>query len=380
MIPRKQMKNKKARAIPTGSGRASRDPWLAVFCGFVLTVFLFYQGFTALTGDPHEQRSAIQAAALAAARDISAIVIDDPNFGLIGLSDSPTVSNARASSNPYGPSVTGINTLLDVIRVHLIVADSLKNPIMTRQAIVDYNNCLAAQHHLLRALEAATSLNGTGVNANGTVLNPTQDAIDAYNYYSRQTIDGQKSSLISGSLRLSLGYAAHQPGLSQAQEPKSVVLPLHMPQSSLVKASNRVISYTATNTKATVAFVFADLSPDSEIVDCKSFQIDLQNLPYSTPTVIKVDADERQSKTSVTRLTADGQNVQTTTEVVTVHGSAAARAGKVVDLRPNAGALNTTFVLELTQFRCSLLLQAYVGQLVCLQRTFGGVKVSKTQG
>ncbi|HEY9784259.1 MAG TPA: pilus assembly protein TadG-related protein, partial [Candidatus Obscuribacterales bacterium] len=58
----------------------------ALTAGVVIALLFFALAYTRMLGGNQEQRTAIEAAALAAAKDLSRIVIEDPNFGWIGLS------------------------------------------------------------------------------------------------------------------------------------------------------------------------------------------------------------------------------------------------------------------------------------------------------
>jgi len=134
---------------------------LAIFGFLALLIMLFCVKFTGFMGSYHEQRSAIEAAALAAVKDLSAIVITDPNFGLVGLFDSSPIGSNTVAGDGFDTSVTGINTLLGTIRLDLIISDYLQDPLMNQLAITDYNNALITQTNLVTALNAAIAPGGT---------------------------------------------------------------------------------------------------------------------------------------------------------------------------------------------------------------------------
>ena len=139
-----------------------------------LILLLFWLCLAGLFSNPLEQPSAVEAGALAAVKDLSAIVISDPNFGLIGLTDcSPVSSTDTTVRHRHFPRATGINTLFSTIRLHLIAGDAFKDAFLTRRALTEYRYGLAAQHRLLDALRAATLHDGTGKDVNGRILNPT---------------------------------------------------------------------------------------------------------------------------------------------------------------------------------------------------------------
>ena len=307
---------------------------IAVFGMLALLIMIFCLKFTGFVGSYHEQRSAIEAAALAAAKDLSAVVITDPNFGLIGLSDCSPIGSATAAGDGYDCPVTGINTLLGTIRLDLIISDYLEDPLMNQLALNDYNNALNAQKNLVTALTAAAAPGGTGTDANGHVLNPTLDAITAYNANKVHLVAGQSANLVPGSLKLSLGYIdglATRTGIPQPQSVAQVPASL---QSQGFYNANVVINYQTTNgnnpNNAKIPFVFAAAGPTATLVDFRVFQSTIAALPYSTPSVIKVDADEQYTENaSVTH---------------TIRASAAALTGTIVDQRPNPGAFTITFV------------------------------------
>ncbi len=85
---------------------------VAILAGLIVTVILFMLGYVRILGSHSEQRTAIESAALAAAKDLSRIVVEDPNFGLISLSDAAPVGTNTAAGDRYFMPVHGINTLL----------------------------------------------------------------------------------------------------------------------------------------------------------------------------------------------------------------------------------------------------------------------------
>jgi hypothetical protein len=293
--------------------------------GFIgLAIMLFCLKFTGFIGTFHQQRTAIEAAALAAAKDLSAIVIDDPNFGLVGLSDSSPTGTATVAGDGYYTPVTGINTLFGTIRLDMIISDYLQDPLMNQLAVNDYKNALVAQRNLVKALNNAIAPGGTGNDINGNVLNPTQDAINAYSSNSINVAIGQSSKFNIGSMVLSLGYVNGLCTRTPIPQPSSVANVPSDQQSQGFYLPNVPISYDNKQ------FVFAALGPNASLVDYRLFQTTVNNAMYSTPTVVQISADE---------LYTDSSN---TTRIV--HAVAAALPGTIVDQRPNPGAFTITFV------------------------------------
>jgi hypothetical protein len=126
-----KMRKKRKQAIGTmaisSALRSDRGNMIALLAaitlGLVLVLLIFALRFTRFLGSNQEQRTAIEAAALAAANDISRITIDDPNFGMIALSDFAPVGFDTVAVDKQPTPVRGINTVLATVRVDMIIAD-----------------------------------------------------------------------------------------------------------------------------------------------------------------------------------------------------------------------------------------------------------------
>jgi len=282
---------------------------------------MFSLGFTGFIGSYHEQRSAIEAAGLAVAKDISGIVIDDPNFGLVGLSDSSPIGTNTSAQDGFRTEVIGINTLLGTIRLDLIISDYLQDPIMNKMALNDYNKALQTQQALVTALNSVIA-GGTANDCNGNLINPLQDAIQAYNSNKVHLVMGQSSTLITNTLTLTLGYVDGLATRTAVPQPQSIA--------NLTSSQMQQGFYTS-NVSAPYdnqPFVFAALGSNATLVDFRAFQTSISGLPYSTPTVVKIEADELYKSDTSSR---------------TVHAVAAAVAGTVTDQRPYPGAFTISF-------------------------------------
>src|SRR5262249_23924107 len=127
---------------------------VAVSCTFLLAFMLFALSFTRRVGTNHEQKSGSDAAALAAARAMGRIVVDDPNLGLIGLSDSALIGAGTIAGDNYYTQVHSINSILGTIRLDMIVANEIGDPVMLAFAQRDYTNARAAADTLTSVLQA----------------------------------------------------------------------------------------------------------------------------------------------------------------------------------------------------------------------------------
>ncbi|MDP3508588.1 MAG: hypothetical protein Q8T09_11400 [Candidatus Melainabacteria bacterium] len=139
--------------------------------------------------------SPVEIAALAAAEGLSAIVIDDPYFGRIGLSDCSTGGTAgidrgdrtgrtgrTVRTGRTGRTVRSINTVLAIVRVELIVADLLSSNELREHAQFDYVQARRASLSLERELSSSLSSGSNGVflDASGRRVSPYVMAIDSY--------------------------------------------------------------------------------------------------------------------------------------------------------------------------------------------------------
>jgi hypothetical protein len=295
---------------------------IAVFGFAALMIMFFGLKYTGFLGSYHEQKSAIEAAALVAAKDLSAVVIDDPNFGLVGLSDFSPIGTATIATDGYCTSVTGINTLLGTIRLDLIIADYLEDPVMSALVQTDYNNALITQKNLVTALTNSITLTGTAQDKDGNLLTPYQDAVNTYNANKVHLVAGQSANLLPGSLKLTLGFIDGLGTRTMIPQPPSVGVVNLDQQAQGCYLATQEIDYKST------PFVFAALGLNATLVDGRAFQATMSNLPFATPSVIKVDADESYSDNNEQHI---------------IHAMAASLAGTVVDQRPNPGSFTITF-------------------------------------
>jgi len=82
-------------------------------------------------------QNAVEAACLLAANDVSRIIINDPTFGYVSLSNYPPVGKATYALDGEPLPVIGINTLVGTIRQNTIIARNLDNDTMLSLADAD---------------------------------------------------------------------------------------------------------------------------------------------------------------------------------------------------------------------------------------------------
>ncbi|MBX9669794.1 MAG: hypothetical protein K2X93_19375 [Candidatus Obscuribacterales bacterium] len=100
----------------------------------------------------YRNKCALEAAALAAARDLSKIVIDDAKWGFVSLTDQPPIGSETVAADGYPLPVTGINTILGTVRLELLVANSIGTNEAIDCALSDLESARSASRHLSRVL------------------------------------------------------------------------------------------------------------------------------------------------------------------------------------------------------------------------------------
>jgi hypothetical protein len=148
--------------------------------------------------------SPIEEAALTVANDLSSLVIYDHEFGLVGLVDRFPPSSDTLDNENKTPIVIGINTLFGSVNQNLIRASERHDDSMRDSALRDYQFCLEAQRQLTKALENAVQPYGHGTDAYGRVINPTEDAIRAFNARVGFFQLLEQRTLVPGTLKLSI--------------------------------------------------------------------------------------------------------------------------------------------------------------------------------
>lgn len=127
-------------------------------------------------------KNVVEAAGLLAANDLSRIVIDDPDFGYVSLSNyAPLGEGTRARDGQPLP-VTGINTLIATLRQNAIIADELRNESMQALVDEDMDKLEGTTSHLSDALAEALSdrtRGGKSVDIHGRPVKPLE-AVEAF--------------------------------------------------------------------------------------------------------------------------------------------------------------------------------------------------------
>ncbi len=291
----------------------------AVTASVLILILLFALSYTRLIGGNQEQKTAIEAASIAAAKDLGRIVINDATFGYIGLSDAAPVGSATAAADGFSLPVCGLNTVVGTLRLDLIIADKTNNATMKYFCKQDLANLKLAKDKLVTALQAAIQPGGSGKDIDGALVEPYASAEKAYEENKvRMTGD---SRYVKGSLKLTLG------SLSQGVQTN---IPLPKPNSwALVDSTNQSRSgFYVSEINCPYDgedFVFGSISNNIKLVNTQQFQTGSTGLPYTIPSVVKAEADQMYDKNRI------------------VHISAAATAASVFDPKPAPGTLSIAF-------------------------------------
>jgi hypothetical protein len=299
---------------------------MCAIAALVILAMFFFLDTSRFLGSRGEQATAIEAAALAAAKDISNIVIDDSDLGFISLSDmAPAGRNTTAGDNYY-LSVRGINSVLATVRLDMIIADLLNDNTMRKCALRDYDSAMRARANLITALQNAIASGGFGHDVDGNLLSPLNDASQAYEQNAIRIARG-KSKLVPGSMKLTLGYISGVTSNTQIPTPSSYSNLSATQQDNSMYKPFVDIRYDSKD------FVFAATGNTVSLTDALKFQTSLPGLPYEIPSIIKCEADQQFDEIDHT-----GHNLRRV-----VHSAAAAEPACNTDTMPNAGSLLLSF-------------------------------------
>jgi hypothetical protein len=143
-------------------------------------------------------QTVVEAAGLVAANDLSRIVINDPNFGYVSLSNYPPIGKATCAQDGEPLPVLGINTLVGTVRQNTIIAHELDNKTMIVLAETDKTKLESTIQDLNATITAALSKDGKD-NQDGQSHNDSVDNNDNIdnsgsiaNNGSKNGINGQK--------------------------------------------------------------------------------------------------------------------------------------------------------------------------------------------
>jgi hypothetical protein len=296
---------------------------VAVTLGLIIAIIFFGLNYVRMLGSHQEANTAVQAAALAAAQDLSRIVVDTPQFGLVSLSDfAPAGQNKTQAPDDYDLPVRSINTLIGTARLEYIIGYQLGDPIMQALSQQDMQNTIAATSILETTLQAALKSGAIEQDVNKQPINVYADAESAYEQ--NQIHISGKSTYTPGTMVLTLGV------LTQGV---ATNIPVPQPTASApVNPSQQAVGNYLSETDVGFqgrSFVFASVGANSCLVDPSKFTTNLA-LANQVPAVVRVDVDEL----IASQYHPNGD---------VVHDSACGEPGSVYDPKPAPGAFSISF-------------------------------------
>jgi hypothetical protein len=186
-------KRKHLKAIyrPTSSQRlpwCKRDPGGSILVlGMVLVLpmvmlFCLLLRIELLSTAAQRGQTAAESASLAAAADLSKIVVNDPYYGFIALSDYGPYGKATQAADGEPLPVLGINSIIATARLQTLIADELNNDELKRLAREDAQAARQAAKLLSDALNASLDLrsNYKARDLDGNIVRPFDDAKQVY--------------------------------------------------------------------------------------------------------------------------------------------------------------------------------------------------------
>lgn len=290
-------KTKRGHLPAMPQGRRQRGNMIALvgaICGgLLLALLLFALAYTRLLGGNQEQKTAIEAASLAAAKDIGRIVLKNDHFGWIGLSDyAPTGVLTKAPDGTF-QSVYSMNTILATIRLDMILEDEISKATGNPSSMATWR--LLADQDYAAAMKAKDALNNLLSNAilpggdpnakdiQGNIVTPYNSAEQAYK---QNDLRQNESAYVNGSLKLTLGCV--QDG---SETTVGVPYPSSKASISSPTQNGKYMSYTNYQYKGK-DFVFSGTGATLKLIDPKKFKTSLP-LPYFIPGVVMAEADQK---------------------------------------------------------------------------------------
>jgi hypothetical protein len=212
--------------------------------------------------DRERVQSSVDAACLIAANDMSRIIINDPTFGWVSLSNYPPIGKATKALDGEPLPVTGINTLVGTIRQNTIIAGELANEKMRELADRDRSSLEMTIAELNVTLkEALGGADGSNwIDINGAEVRPVKD-VEAF-LRAHLPANTRLESLTMTTGWLNGG------GITTIEVPKPEEFAQLKPKQSQAGNYKPFVDVPANNRN----FTFAGLGPSSRLVSHSEFQ------------------------------------------------------------------------------------------------------------
>ncbi|MFN8655628.1 MAG: hypothetical protein U0105_04765 [Candidatus Obscuribacterales bacterium] len=301
--------------------RAPRGNTLAMVAG-VTIVLLMVVGlivlYLSMVRSGSEHRSAIDSAALAAAKDISRIAINTPEFGWVALTTEPPIGRDTNAPDQWFQEVHSVNELMATVRLEMIIANELGDNFMRDLAISDYNDVMQVKDDLTTEINQALPSGGSAKDAAGNTLTPYQSAQRVY-----LMNQAKQSTYVPGSMTLTLGCV--QGGLETGTPAPN---PIAKAAAGPSQTSNQRYMSETNIPFGGKDFIFGSVGRHVGLVEKDKFVTAIGGLSYQMPAVVKVSARQQfQDQGKTWQVNYDG----------------CACAGSTEPPRPAPGALTLSF-------------------------------------
>ncbi len=151
-------------------------------------------------------QSVVDAASLAAAYDLSEIVVEDANWGFISLSNYPPIGRATLAADAEPTPVMSINNVIGTTRLDAIVAEQLQDGNLISLSRADVGKCHEAVGLLQQTLNSAfdPASSGTLCDKDGNRLSPLEH-VKALLQSGTEEVPGP-GGLVVQNIKVSLGW------------------------------------------------------------------------------------------------------------------------------------------------------------------------------
>lgn len=297
----------------------------------VIALIVFFYNYVRLLASQGQSKNAIEAAALAAASDLSRIVVNTPEYGYISLSDEAPIGKATAAGDQYYLPVRSINSIIATCRLENQLAIALQDQTLSALAQQDLANAQTAIGRLESGLADAIQPGHSAQDIYGNQVTPYTSAENAYK--ANDVHPGQQ--YVANSLVLSLGCLTKGIGTNiPVPQPTTMsgLQPAQM-QNGYYLSDTPVPFGNGSSAYGSMNVVLAPIAQATRLVDPKTFTPQLSALPAKQQQMlaaVKVDATET---------IVDSQNPQG----LVVHMVSCAVPANVYDTKPAPGALSISF-------------------------------------
>lgn len=282
-----------------------------------LAVALFVVLYLSMMRSSEEHRTAIDSAALAAAKDVARIVVNTEQFGYVGLTSSPPIGTDTTAGDNYFQEVHSINELTATARVDMIIANEMGDTLLRSLAQTELDNVKAAKDQLVTEITGALQPSGSAKDAAGQTLTPYLSAERVY-----LKNQAKQSLYVGGSMRLTLGGV--EGGIETATPAPT---PLSKGACTGMESNGKYLSDMNVPFDG-VDFVFGSVARRVGLCDKNKFKASVPGLSYQNPGVVLVEAQ---------------QLFQDQGKSWTVSYASCACAGGTESPRPAPGALTISF-------------------------------------